>query len=208
MLLILGLLTIIFFRRSCKFKENPNMEKQQGRENIKGSREKSSKNGRVSQDASSPLRDGTKGGSRSLTMGYSGSTSSSRKEAWVTMGYNGSTSSSRKEATPVQRSATSNQSATGDGASSSSQQNGERLADSKVEMEIDMILRDGRVATTKYKVNSLTCMRSVMLKVENSSLCKLLVQVFFCAIPMKTYYQVAAKMGKDINEVRCFKAYT
>ena len=208
MLLILGLLTIIFFRRSCKFKENPNMEKQQGRENIKGSREKSSKNGRVLQDASSPLRDGTKGGSRSLTMGYSGSTSSSRKEAWVTMGYNGSTSSSRKEATPVQRSATSNQSATGDGASSSSQQNGERLADSKVEMEIDMILRDGRVATTKYKVNSLTCMRSVMLKVENSSLCKLLVQVFFCAIPMKTYYQVAAKMGKDINEVRCFKAYT
>ena len=208
MLSILGLLTIIFFRRSCKFKENPNMEKQQGRENIKGSREKSSKNGRVSQDASSPLRDGTKGGSRSLTMGYSGSTSSSRKEAWVTMGYNGSTSSSRKEATPVQRSATSNQSATGDGASSSSQQNGERLADSKVEMEIDMILRDGRVATTKYKVNSLTCMRSVMLKVENSSLCKLLVQVFFCAIPMKTYYQVAAKMGKDINEVRSFKAYT
>ena len=208
MLLILGLLTIIFFRRSCKFKENPNMEKQQGRENIKGSMEKSSKNGRVSQDASSPLRDGTKGGSRSLTMGYSGSTSSSRKEAWVTMGYNGSTSSSRKEATPVQRSATSNQSATGDGASSSSQQNGERLADSKVEMEIDMILRDGRVATTKYKVNSLTCMRSVMLKVENSSLCKLLVQVFFCAIPMKTYHQVAAKMGKDINEVRSFKAYT
>lgn len=207
MLSILGLLTIIFFRRSCKFKENPNMEKQQGREN-KGSREKISKNGRVLQDASSPLRDGTKGGSRSLTMGYSGSTSSSRKEAWVTMGYNGSTSSSRKEATPVQRSATSNQSATGDGASSSSQQNGERLADSKVEMEIDMILRDGRVATTKYKVNSLTCMRSVMLKVENSSLCKLLVQVFFCAIPMKTYYQVAAKMGKDINEVRCFKAYT
>ena len=205
---ILGLLTIIFFRRSCKFKVNTNMEKQQGRENIKGSREKSSKNGRVSQDASSPLRDGTKGGSRSLTMGYSGSTSSSRKEAWVTMGYNGSTSSSRKEATPVQRSATSNQSATGDGASSSSQQNGERLADSKVEMEIDMILRDGRVATTKYKVNSLTCMRSVMLKVENSSLCKLLVQVFFCAIPMKTYYQVAAKMGKDINEVRSFKAYT
>ena len=191
MLSILGLLTIIFFRRSCKFKENPNMEKQQGRENIKGSMEKSSKNGRVSQDASSPLRDGTKGGSRSLTMGYSGSTSSSRKEA-----------------TPVQRSATSNQSATGDGASSSIQQNGERLADSKVEMEIDMILRDGRVATTKYKVNSLTCMRSVMLKVENSSLCKLLVQVFFCAIPMKTYYQVAAKMGKDINEVRCFKAYT
>ena len=184
------------------------MEKQQGRENIKGSREKSSKNGRVSQDASSPLRDGTKGGSRSLTMGYSGSTSSSRKEAWVTMGYNGSTSSSRKEATPVQRSATSNQSATGDGASSSSRQNGERLDHSKVEMEIDMILRDGRVATTKYKVNSLTCMRSVMLKVENSSLCKLLVQVFFCAIPMKTYYQVAAKMGKDINEVRSFKAYT
>ena len=208
MLSILGLLTIIFFRRSCKFKENPNMEKQQGRENIKGSREKSSKNGRVLQDASSPLRDGTKGGSRSLTMGYNGSTSSSRKEAWVTMGYNGSTSSSRKEATPVQRSATSNQSATGDGASSSSRQNGERLDDSKVEMEIDMILRDGRVATTKYKVNSLTCMRSVMLKVENSSLCKLLVQVFFCAIPMKTYYQVAAKMGKDINEVRCFKAYT
>ena len=208
MLSILGLLTIIFFRRSCKFKVNTNMEKQQGRENIKGSREKSSKNGRVLQDASSPLRDGTKGGSRSLTMGYSGSTSSSRKEAWVTMGYNGSTSSSRKEATPVQRSATSNQSATGDGASSSSQQNGERLADSKVEMEIDMILRDGRVATTKYKVNSLTCMRSVMLKVENSSLCKLLVQVFFCAIPMKTYCQVAAKMGKDINEVRFCKAYT
>ena len=208
MLSILGLLTIIFFRRSCKFKENPNMEKQQGRENMKGSREKSSKNGRVLQDASSPLRDGTKGSSRSLTMGYKGSASSSRKEAWVTMGYNGSTSSSRKEATPVQRSATSNQSATGDGASSSSRQNGERLDHSKVEMEIDMILRDGRVATTKYKVNSLTCMRSVMLKVENSSLCKLLVQVFFCAIPMKTYYQVAAKMGKDINEVRCFKAYT
>ena len=201
------------------------MEKQQGRENIKGSREKSSKNGRVLQDASSPLRDGTKGGSRSLTMGYSGSTSSSRKEAWVTMGYNGSTSSSRKEAwvtmgyngstsssrkeaTPVQRSATSNQSATGDGASSSSRQNGERLDHSKVEMEIDMILRDGRVATTKYKVNSLTCMRSVMLKVENSSLCKLLVQVFICAIPMKTYCQVAAKMGKDINEVRFCKAYT
>ena len=208
MLSILGLLTIIFFRRSCKFKENPNMEKQQGRENIKGSREKSSKNGRVSQDASSPLRDGTKGSSRSLSMGNNGSTSSSRKEAWVTMGYNGSTSSSRKEATPVQRSATSNQSATGDGASSSSRQNGERLDHSKVEMEIDMILRDGRVATTKYKVNSLTCMRSVMLKVENSSLCKLLVQVFFCAIPMKTYYQVAAKMGKDINEVRFCKAYT
>ena len=112
-----------------------------------------------------------KGGSRSLSMGGDGSSSRSAE----------------REVAPVQRSVTTNQRATGkDGASSSSRRDGARSDDFKVEMEVEMRLMDGRMATTKYRVGAYTLMRSVIVKVESLLICKPLVYLSFPCPLMRT----------------------
>ena len=73
-------------------------------------------------------------------------------------GSEGATSARSKE----RRSVTSDQ-----GVSSTSQGGGRRTEASEIqmEMEIDMKLKDGRYATTKYRVGCLTSMQSVVKKV-------------------------------------------
>ena len=112
-----------------------------------------------------------KGGSRSLSMGGDGSSSRSAE----------------REVAPVQRSVTTNQRATGkNGASSSSRRDGARSDDFKVEMEVEMRLMDGRMATTKYRVGAYTLMRSVIVKVESLLICKPLVYLSFPCPLMRT----------------------
>jgi len=94
-------------------------------------------------------------GSRSLTLGDCGSTSTSGSR------------SSERGAVPVQRSTTfNNLRATGEEASSSSSR-GDCTGDFKVEMEVLMRLSNGKMVTTKYKVSSQTLMQSVIVKVAN-----------------------------------------
>ena len=71
-------------------------------------------------------------------------------------------SKAREVAPSAQRSATSNQ-----GVSSTSQGSRQRTdaSEIKMEMEIEMKLKDGRSATTKYRVSCLTAMQSVINKV-------------------------------------------
>ena len=90
-------------------------------------------------------------GSRSVTLGDHGSTSTSR--------------SSERGEVPVQRSMTSNNlRATGEEATSSSSRP-DCSDDFKVEMEVLMRLSNGRMVTTKYKVSCQTLMQSVIIKV-------------------------------------------
>ena len=72
-------------------------------------------------------------------------------------------SKAREVAPSAQRSATSNQ-----GVSSTSQGSRQRTdaSEIKMEMEIEMKLKDGRSATTKYRVSCLTAMQSVINKVR------------------------------------------
>ena len=73
-----------------------------------------------------------------------------------------STSKDRGVAATAQRSVTS-----GPGVSSTSEGGGRRTEASEIqiEMEIDMKLKDGRCATTKYRVGCLTRMQSVVKRV-------------------------------------------
>ena len=91
---------------------------------------------------------GRDGSGRSLTAGTQESTSACIK--------------AREVAPSAQRSATSNQ-----GVSSTSQGSRQRTdaSEIKMEMEIEMKLKDGRSATTKYRVSCLTAMQSVINKV-------------------------------------------
>jgi len=100
------------------------------------------------------------GSSRSPTNGAREQAKTSRSQ---TAG--GDTSARRKaseEGATAQRSVTSYQ-----GASSPSQGRGQRIDASKIKMEMDvqMTLKDGRIATTKYRVGCLTPMQSVIKKV-------------------------------------------
>jgi len=82
-----------------------------------------------------------------------------------------------QEVTPVQRSTTSSP-----GVSSSSRQDfsGRRPEDLKVEMEVMMSLRNGKIITTKYRVSGQAAMQCVIIK-------------------------AALKMEREVNAVRMFK---
>ena len=79
-----------------------------------------------------------------------------------TAGATSARSKDRVVAATSQRSVTSDQ-----GVSSTSQGGGRRTEASEIqmEMEIDMKLKDGRCATTKYRVGCLTTMQSVVKRV-------------------------------------------
>ena len=79
-----------------------------------------------------------------------------------TAGATSARSKDRGAAATSQRSVTSDQ-----GVSSTSQGGGRRTEASEIqmEMEIDMKLKDGRCATTKYRVGCLTTMQSVVKRV-------------------------------------------
>merc|ERR1719397_1236516 len=107
-------------------------------------------------NGSQSTRSSKKGrGSRSLTLGDHGSTSTSGSRVSV------------RGAIPVQRLMTSNNlRASGEEVASSSSRQ-DCTGDLKVEMEVLMRLNNERMVTTKYRVSSQTLMQSVIIKVAN-----------------------------------------
>ena len=83
-------------------------------------------------------------------------------DQWGTWGTAKPRIQSLQEVTPVQRSTTSSP-----GVSSSSRQDssGRRPEDLKVEMEVMMSLRNGKIITTKYRVSGQAAMQCVIIKV-------------------------------------------
>ena len=104
--------------------------------------------------------EGGVGSSRSRTSGERESEGDGKKRSRTVGG--ASTSKDRGVAATAQRSVTS-----GPGVSSTSEGGGRRTEASEIqmEMEIDMKLKDGRCATTKYRVGCLTRMQSVVKRV-------------------------------------------
>ena len=107
--------------------------------------------------------EGGGGSSRSRASGERESEGDGKKRS-RTAGATSARSKGRGVAATTQRSLTSDQ-----GGSSTSQGGGRRTEASEIqmEMEIDMKLKDGRCATTKYRVGCLTTMQSVVKRVGN-----------------------------------------
>ena len=119
-----------------------------------------------------------------------------------TAGATSARSKDRGVAATSQRSVTSDQ-----GVSSTSQGGGRRTEASEIqmEMEIDMKLKDGRCATTKYRVGCLTTMQSVVKRVGKLTVNLFLVLVTVGDQNMNKKYltklQVAAKMEQEVHKV-------
>jgi len=162
-------------RRSCKKVPGPMGAQEnvvrRGREEVRG-QPKEKRRKVVGEE-------GGVGSSRSRTSGERESEGDGKKRS-RTAGATSARSKDRGVAATSQRSVTSDQ-----GVSSTSQGGGRRTEASEIqmEMEIDMKLKDGRCATTKYRVGCLTTMQSVIKR-------------------------VAAKMEQEVHKVTLYRGVT